>query len=49
MYADDANIIVTGSDIEDVKTKISALLIKLLDWVKGGGGKIFLESSSVLG
>ena len=31
MYADDANIIVTlGSDIEDVKAEISALLIEVI-------------------
>ena len=45
MYADDANIIVTGSDIEDVKAKISALLIKLLDWVNMNSLKLNVKKT----
>ena len=33
LYADDANIIVTGTDLADIKTKINHLLIKLQEWV----------------
>jgi len=40
MYADDANIIVTGTDIESIKAKISMLLTKLSDWVNKNSLKL---------
>jgi len=34
LYADDANIIITGADINEIKVKAQNLLLKLSDWVK---------------
>jgi len=45
MYADDANIIVTGVDIEDVKIKINVLLDKLLDWVNCNSLKLNVKKT----
>ena len=33
MYADDANIIITGSTMDEIKSKTHALLTKLTEWV----------------
>ena len=37
LYADDANIIVTGDDINDTETKVLKLIQKLVNWVGGNG------------
>ena len=48
LYADDANIIVTGDDIEDVKNNVLQLVNKLVYWVGGNGLLLNLKKTKFM-
>jgi len=45
LYADDANIIITGSNINEVRTKIEQLLLKLSNWVSAHSLKLNVKKT----
>jgi len=48
LYADDANIIVTGKDLREVEQKIEQLLPLLLDWITCNGLKLNIGKTKYL-
>ena len=45
MYADDANIIITGSNIHEIKTKAETLLNQLSNWVSSNSLKLNVKKT----
>ena len=45
MYADDANIIITGSKIHELKAKTETLLIQLSNWVSSNSLKLNVKNT----
>ena len=45
MYADDANIIITGSNIHEIKAKAETLLIQLSNWVSSNSLKLNVKKT----
>ena len=45
MYADDANIIITGSNIHEIKTKAEILLSQLSNWVSKDSPKLNVKKT----
>ena len=45
MYADDANIIITGSRIHELKAKTETLLIQLSNWVSSNSLKLNVKNT----
>ena len=48
LYADDANIILTGYSIEDIKIQLDNLINSLVDWVKSNGLALNLKKTKYM-
>ena len=48
LYADDANIIITGSTIEDIENQLQCLTTKLVEWVQYNGLALNLKKTKYM-
>lgn len=48
LYADDANIIITGKDVNDIKSKVDELATALTSWVDCNGLKLNLDKTNYM-
>ena len=48
LYADDANIIITGKDVNEVKSKVDELATALTSWVDCNGLKLNLDKTNYM-
>ena len=48
LYADDANVLITGKDIEEILTKFDAIAASIFEWVNTNGLALNLKKLNTL-